>query len=196
MATSARCHYRSASSTSLREHLAAKGLGADFGAMPEDAPLFCGLKNVMAPMDGQRVYDLMKAAFGKGADSVQGRDADAATRIRKTSPHGLRHTHARKWVEASADRGILRDRFGHVSSYPSVLDEPTAAVAGFQNFATPFRDTWSQAINVFTNSKMMSAVIAQRMSGADGAVASNDSGIDGDSTPEPAVENRHRRAAI
>jgi len=132
----------------------------------------------------------------RGLGAGQGRDADAAARIRKVSPHGLRHTHARKWVEASADRGILRARFGHVSSYPSVLDEPTAAVAGFPNYATPFRHTWSRAIDVFTNSKMMSTVIAQRMSGADGAVASDDSGIAEASTLKPVVESRRRRVAI
>ena len=87
-------------------------------------------------------------------------------------------------------------------SYNDVLEATMAAVVGFPNHATPFRDTWSRAIQVFANSRMMSAVIAQRMSGAGGAVASNASDVGEASVSasalsvEPVVESRRRRASI
>lgn len=99
----------------LADQLRGKGFDGDFESMPEDLPLLSTLKDPMRPMDEKRVYELMKAAFVACADAIDRRDPQAAARIRRASPHWLRHTHGRKWVEAGGDRGILRDRLGHAS---------------------------------------------------------------------------------
>jgi site-specific recombinase XerD len=57
----------------------------------------------------------MKAALVACANDVERTDPAAAARIRKASPHWVRHTHGRMWVEGGGDRGILRDRLGHAS---------------------------------------------------------------------------------
>ncbi|MBV8471613.1 MAG: tyrosine-type recombinase/integrase [Burkholderiaceae bacterium] len=109
----------------LTQHLAAKGLaasgaerGANLGELREFAPelpLLSALDDAMKPMDAKRVYELMKKAFVDCADNLERTDADAAARIRRASPHWLRHTHGRMWVEGGGDRGMLRDRLGHAS---------------------------------------------------------------------------------
>ena len=78
-------------------------------------PLLSALADPMRPMAPARVYELMKAALRRCADDTQPDDAVAAERIRRASPHWLRHTHGRKFVEAGGDRAILRQNLGHAS---------------------------------------------------------------------------------
>lgn len=101
----------------LREHLVDKGHDGVFYDVSEemDFPILSALADPRNPMDGKRVYELMKAALVACANDVERTDPAAAARIRKASPHWVRHTHGRMWVEGGGDRGILRDRLGHAS---------------------------------------------------------------------------------
>ncbi|MBI5270756.1 MAG: tyrosine-type recombinase/integrase [Burkholderiales bacterium] len=101
----------------LREHLANKGHDGVFYDVGEenDFPILSALNDPRNPMDGKRIYELMKGALVACADEVQRTDPTAAAQIRRASPHWLRHTHGRMWVEGGGDRGILRDRLGHAS---------------------------------------------------------------------------------
>lgn len=101
----------------LRQHLVAKGHDGVFYEVSEenDFPILSALDNPRNPMDGKRVYELMKDALQACADDVERTDPAAAARIRRASPHWVRHTHGRMWVEGGGDRGILRDRLGHAS---------------------------------------------------------------------------------
>ena len=101
----------------LRAQLVAKGHHGRFYDIEDehDFPILSALDDPRNPMDGKRVYELMKGALKACADDLEGRDPAAAARIRQASPHWIRHTHGRKWVEGGGDRGILRDRLGHAS---------------------------------------------------------------------------------
>lgn len=93
----------------LAGHLASKSLGDDLAQVAPDVPLLSGLKDATRPLAPDRVYELMKAALLACAAAVEGEgDAKSARRIRQASPHWLRHTHGRKFVEAGGDRGVLR----------------------------------------------------------------------------------------
>jgi len=78
----------------------------------------------MAP---DRIYELMKAAVRKCADEIQADDPKAAERIRRASPHWLRHTHGRKFVEAGGDRGVLRQNLGHASDATMAIYDRSGA---------------------------------------------------------------------
>lgn len=84
-------------------------------------PLLSALADPMRPMAPARVYELMKAALRRCADDTQPDDALAAERIRRASPHWMRHTHGRKFVEAGGDRGVLRQNLGHASDATTAI---------------------------------------------------------------------------
>lgn len=101
----------------LWSQLVAKGHHGRFFEVESDfdLPILSALDDPRNPMDGKRVYELMKGALKACADDLERTDPAAAARIRQASPHWVRHTHGRKWVEGGGDRGILRDRLGHAS---------------------------------------------------------------------------------
>jgi len=119
----------------LARHLVYKGLGegtgTDTGQAPDLAeilegidpqtPLLSSLKDPMRAMAPARIYELMKAAVRACADSLESKDPQAARRIRQSSPHWMRHTHGRKFVEAGGDRGILRQNLGHASDATTAI---------------------------------------------------------------------------
>lgn len=90
-------------------------------------PLLSALADPMRPMAPARVYELMKAALRRCADDTQPDDAMAADRIRRASPHWMRHTHGRKFVEAGGDRGILRQNLGHASDATTAIYDRSEA---------------------------------------------------------------------
>jgi integrase len=87
----------------------------DFSGLDPEVPLLSALGDPMRPMAPARVYELIKAALQACAESLAATAPHAARRIRQASPHWLRHTHGRKFVEAGGDRGALRDNLGHAS---------------------------------------------------------------------------------
>lgn len=108
----------------LFDHLQWKGLlreGEGIGAVDETAPIFSSLTDPMRSMAPNRVYELMKAALKACASEVEQSDPAAAVRIRQASPHWLRDTHGRKFVEAGGDRGILRQNLGHASDATTAI---------------------------------------------------------------------------
>lgn len=105
----------------LARHLAKKGLGEDLAEVDPLLPLLSALKDPTNPMSPARVYELMKAALQACADSVEHADPQSARRIRQASPHWMRHTHGRKFVEAGGDRGILRQNLGHASDATTAI---------------------------------------------------------------------------
>ncbi len=112
----------------LAGHLAGKGFSRDLGELPPEVPILSGLREVMRPMAPERVYELMKAALVACAAAVElGGDSRSAERIRQASPHWLRHTHGRKFVEAGGDRGVLRQNLGHASDATTAIYDRSAA---------------------------------------------------------------------
>ena len=112
----------------LASHLAAKGLGGDLARVAPDVPLLSGLTDVQRPLAPDRVYELMKAALRVCATVVEEQgDPKSAQRLRQASPHWLRHTHGRKFVEAGGDRGILRQNLGHASDASTAIYDRSAA---------------------------------------------------------------------
>ncbi|MCV2366419.1 tyrosine-type recombinase/integrase [Paucibacter sp. DJ1R-11] len=111
----------------LFDHLASKGLSRDLEALHPDTPLLSALKEPMRGMAPARVYELMKDALEACAYDIEHKDPSAAARIRRASPHWLRHTHGRKFVEAGGDRGILRQNLGHVSDATTAIYDRSGA---------------------------------------------------------------------
>jgi integrase len=106
----------------IGEHLRYKGVldeasanEGDFSGLDPELPLISALAESVRPMAPARVYELVKAALQACADALDTTAPQAARRIRQASPHWLRHTHGRKFVEAGGDRGALRDNLGHAS---------------------------------------------------------------------------------
>jgi len=111
----------------LRAHLAAKGLGDDFSEVDAEVPLLSGLADPRRGMTADRVYELMKGALTRCADAIEYRSPAAAQRIRRASPHWLRHTHGRKFVEGGGDRGVLRQNLGHASDATTAIYDRSEA---------------------------------------------------------------------
>ena len=111
----------------LVDHLASKGQGSQLDAVPKEVPLLSGIAEPMRPLQPERIYELMKAALAKCADSIEHADPKAASRIRQASPHWLRHTHGRKFVEAGGDRGVLRQNLGHASDATTAIYDRSGA---------------------------------------------------------------------
>ena len=111
----------------LARHLDSKGLGSDLALLAPEVPLLSGLSDAMRPMAPDRIYELMKAAVRKCADEIQADDPKAAERIRRASPHWLRHTHGRKFVEAGGDRGVLRQNLGYASDATTAIYDRSGA---------------------------------------------------------------------
>ena len=105
----------------LATHLAGKGQGAELCDVSPEVPLLSALKDPMRPLQPDRVYELMKAALIACADSIEHTDPKSAQRIRQASPHWLRHTHGRMFVEAGGDRGVLRQNLGHASDATTAI---------------------------------------------------------------------------
>lgn len=118
----------------LTEHFRRQGLLDGAQAQPNAlfeldpaTPLLSALADPLRPMAPARVYELMKTALGRCADEIEADDAMAAERIRRASPHWLRHTHGRKFVEAGGDRGILRQNLGHASDATTAIYDRSEA---------------------------------------------------------------------
>jgi site-specific recombinase XerD len=111
----------------LAAHLDRKGLGTDLGAIAPELPLLSGLTDATRPLQPERIYELMKAALVACAASVEDSDPKSAQRIRQASPHWLRHTHGRKFVEAGGDRGVLRQNLGHASDATTAIYDRSGA---------------------------------------------------------------------
>ena len=111
----------------LAGHLDTKGLGSSLAMLDPQTPLISALKDPMRPMDATRVYELMKGALRACAEEVEGDDPQAAGRIRQASPHWMRHTHGRKFVEAGGDRGVLRQNLGHASDATTAIYDRSEA---------------------------------------------------------------------
>ena len=111
----------------LATYLEEKGLGADLAALDPQTPLLSALNDPMRPMNATRVYELMKAALRACADSVERHDPRSAGRIRQASPHWMRHTHGRKFVEGGGDRGVLRQNLGHASDATTAIYDRSEA---------------------------------------------------------------------
>ena len=111
----------------LAGHLDTKGLGPHLAMLDPQTPLISALKDPMRPMDATRVYELMKAALCACAEEVESDDPQAAGRIRQASPHWMRHTHGRKFVEAGGDRGVLRQNLGHASDATTAIYDRSEA---------------------------------------------------------------------
>ncbi|MDI4635851.1 tyrosine-type recombinase/integrase [Pelomonas sp. V22] len=112
------------------EHLVWKGAleeGQSIDDVDAEMPLLSALEDPRRPMSPARVYELMKDALQACADEVDSTDPAAAARIRKASPHWLRHTHGRKFVEAGGDRGILRQNLGHASDATTAIYDRSEA---------------------------------------------------------------------
>jgi len=111
----------------LAGHLARKGLGTDWGELDAETPFLSALLDPLRPMAPQRVYELMKAALRTCADSLESADPQSARRIRQASPHWMRHTHGRKFVEGGGDRGVLRQNLGHASDATTAIYDRSEA---------------------------------------------------------------------
>ena len=108
-------------------HLDGKGLGPSLAELDAQTPLLSALKDPMRPMNATRVYELMKAALVQCAEALERQDPRGAGRIRQASPHWMRHTHGRKFVEAGGDRGILRQNLGHASDATTAIYDRSEA---------------------------------------------------------------------
>ena len=111
----------------LATHLASKGQGSELSDVAPGVPLLSGLTDAMRPLQPDRVYELMKAALVACADHIEESDPRSAKRIRQASPHWLRHTHGRMFVEARGDWGVLRQNLGHASDATTAIYDRSGA---------------------------------------------------------------------
>lgn len=111
----------------LQTHFNGKGQGAELSDVASEVPLLSGLADAKRPLQPERVYELMKAALFACAASLEESDSKSAQRIRQASPHWLRHTHGRMFVEAGGDRGVLRQNLGHASDATTAIYDRSGA---------------------------------------------------------------------
>ncbi len=99
---------------SLRTWLLQRGLNADPRANDPDLPLLSRLDGGGA-LSAARIYDVLCDGFERCALALQGRDSEAAERIRQGSTHWLRHTYGAHTIARGVPQDVVQAALGHQS---------------------------------------------------------------------------------
>jgi integrase len=97
---------------SLRAWQLARGLHTDPRANDPDQPLVSRLDGSGA-LSAARIYDVLCDGFERCALALQGRDPDAAERIRQASTHWLRHTYGAHTIARGVPQDVVQAALGH-----------------------------------------------------------------------------------
>jgi site-specific recombinase XerD len=111
-----------ATATLLFDYLAFKGLdieavgvSTDISNLAASTPLLSRISDKSLGIPPARVYELVKTALGKCAESVEPAYPAVAKELAKASTHWLRHTFGRVWADRGGDMRALGELLGHAN---------------------------------------------------------------------------------
>ncbi|MFJ4292898.1 phage integrase family protein [Cupriavidus sp. NPDC089707] len=102
--------------TALDQHLVQRGLPVTPARWDSKMPLIASLEQDSAiSITGTRLWTVMRRFFGQAADIIAGDHPAVAEKLRRASPHWMRHTHATHALARGAELTTVRDNLRHAS---------------------------------------------------------------------------------
>jgi site-specific recombinase XerD len=99
----------------LRRYLAQRGLPSTPSRWAPDTPLVASLEEDGAPITATRLRTVLQGFFNFAADAIKNEAPGTAEKLRRATPHWLRHTHATHALDRGADLTSVRDNLRHAS---------------------------------------------------------------------------------
>lgn len=99
----------------LDRYLAQRGLPITPARWSPDTPLVGSLEMDARGITTNRLWAIMKRFFGRVADLVEDKNPALSAKLRRASPHWMRHTHATHALGRGAELTTVRDNLRHAS---------------------------------------------------------------------------------
>ncbi len=99
----------------LDRYLAQRGLPTTHARWSPDTPLVGSLEMDARGIATNRLWAIMKRFFGQVADLVEEKNPALSAKLRRASPHWMRHTHATHALGRGAELTTVRDNLRHAS---------------------------------------------------------------------------------
>ena len=102
--------------TALDRYLAQRRLPTTPSRWDQATPLLASLEHDHAGgVTSARLWAVLKRFFSHAADIVQEQSSATAEKLRRASPHWMRHTHATHALQGGAELTTVRDNLRHAS---------------------------------------------------------------------------------
>ena len=99
----------------LDRYLAQRELPTTLARWSPDTPLVGSLEMDVRGITTNRLWAIMKRFFGQVADLVEEKNPALSAKLRRASPHWMRHTHATHALGRGAELTTVRDNLRHAS---------------------------------------------------------------------------------
>ncbi|AOJ73491.1 hypothetical protein WS83_12420 [Burkholderia sp. MSMB2042] len=99
--------------TALDQYLAQRGLPVTPTRWNPTAPLVASLDEDGAGIESRRLWRVLRRFFVLSADAIQDERPATAEKLRRASPHWMRHTHASHALARGAELIMVRDNLRH-----------------------------------------------------------------------------------
>ncbi|CAB3735646.1 Tyrosine recombinase XerC [Paraburkholderia rhynchosiae] len=110
-----RCTLPSLARTALDQYLLQRGLPVTPERWSPATPLVVSLEDDDAHIESTRLWRVMRRFFVLAADAIQDERPATAEKLRRASPHWMRHTHASHALARGAELIMVRDNLRHAS---------------------------------------------------------------------------------
>ncbi len=97
----------------LERHLAQRGVPTTRARWAPDTPLVGSVDG--APITRARIWAIVKRFFAHAANELESDTPTLADKLRRASPHWMRHTHASHALRHGADLKTVQDNLRHAS---------------------------------------------------------------------------------
>ncbi|POM21369.1 phage integrase family protein [Burkholderia cepacia] len=101
--------------TALDQHLVQRGLPVTPTRWNPATPLVASLEAESAGIEPRRLWRVLRRFFVLAADEIQSERPATAEKLRRASPHWMRHTHASHALGRGAELIMVRDNLRHAS---------------------------------------------------------------------------------
>ncbi|RZF23707.1 integrase [Paraburkholderia sp. UYCP14C] len=101
--------------TALDQHLVQRGLPVTPARWNPATPLVANLDEDGAGIESTRLWRVLRRFFVLVADAIQDERPGTAEKLRRASPHWMRHTHASHALARGAELVMVRDNLRHAS---------------------------------------------------------------------------------
>jgi site-specific recombinase XerD len=127
----------------LDRYLVQRGLPVTPSKWRPSTPLIADLGEGDGGISSWRLWRVMKRFFANAADVVEGGSPALAEKLRRATPHWMRHTHATHLLEGGAELTTVRDNLRHASLATTSMylhaDDARRAKQVADRFAAPVR---------------------------------------------------------
>ncbi|OAJ52513.1 integrase [Paraburkholderia ginsengiterrae] len=101
--------------TSLDQYLVQRGLPVTPARWNPATPLVCSIDEDGAGIESTRLWRVLRRFFVSVANTIQDEQPATAEKLRRASPHWMRHTHASHALARGAELIMVRDNLRHAS---------------------------------------------------------------------------------